>query len=340
MGFLHRIQPLALAFAAVILEPVVSISNQQDAVLILTSLCCLMFAASITSTNSAARPLAAAVVLLGLCMPLEGCIYELVGLAFSAQHEARHWGAPGVPRLDGPGLSSVVFEGEFPGIYKYENGPPLVNAVNDGIHLLQANTGPRDRVLTLGFSNPFPSALRRPSPRGAATFFSLGMTISHGNYLPAAGLFAEVEVVMVPTYETEESGTTRAMVAQYKDVLENDYILARQSPISGFFTESVPPESDYFQLSCVAECRALCNCHFKAAGPASAERIIHLAEEQSTDHGLWKAGRIGDLNGHVTAQIPHQVLAPAKPRDCATVDHVTARTQDGDLFGQSKTKPI
>src|SRR5271157_44234 len=227
--FLQKVQPLVLALAAVILEPVVSIANQQDAVLILMSLCCLMFAASITGGSSEAGPLAAAVVLLGLCMALQVCTYDLVGLANSVQHAARHRGAPGVPRLDAPGLSSLVFEGELPGVYKYENGPPLVKVVNDGIHLLQANTGPRDGVLALAFVNPFPAALRRPDPRGSATFFSLGMSISAGNYLPAEGLFTEVEAVMVPTYETHESATTAAMVAQYKEVLERDYVLAAKS---------------------------------------------------------------------------------------------------------------
>jgi hypothetical protein len=227
--FLQKVQPIVLALAAVILEPVVSIANQQDAVLILMSFCCMMFAASVTHASSEARPVAAAVALVGVCMALQGCIYDLVGLVYSVQHAARHRGAPGIPRLDAPGLSSLVFEGEFSGVYKYENGPPLVKVVNDGIHLLQANTGPRDGVLALAFVNPFSAALRRPAPRGSATFFSLGMSISAGNYLPAAGLFAEVEAVMVPTYETDESGTTTAMVAQYKEVLERDYVLAAKS---------------------------------------------------------------------------------------------------------------
>ena len=227
--FLQKVQPLLVALAVVMLEPVVSAANQQDAVLILMSFCCLMFVASITRATSEARPWAAAVVLLGLCIALPGCIYDFVGLANSVLHEVRHRGGPGVPRLDALGLSSLVFEGDLPAPYKYENGPPLVKVVNDGIHLLQANTSPRDGVLTMALVNPFPVALRRPDPRGSATFFSLGTSFSAGNFLPAEGLFAEVEAVMVPTFETSDTATTAALLAQYKEVLERDYVLAARS---------------------------------------------------------------------------------------------------------------
>jgi hypothetical protein len=101
--------------------------------------------------------------------------------------------------------------------------------VNDGIHLLRANTVPSYRVLTLGYVNPFPFALGRPSPRGSSLSFWVGYTISAGNYFPPSSLFAEADAVMVPTVECQAKPTTDALLAQYNPVLQRDYELRAKS---------------------------------------------------------------------------------------------------------------
>jgi hypothetical protein len=225
--FPERIQPLLLAGLTVMAEPAVSITNQQNAIPILMSVSCLLFLASLTHTAGKAapeaRPLIGALLMLGLCLPATVCAYDMAGLGHALLHGMRHRGAPEIPRLDAPALSSLIFEAELPGEYQYESGAPMVEMVNDGIHLLRANTAASDRVLTLGYINPFPVCLRRPAPRGSSISFWLGYNISAGNYLPPSQLFAEADAVMIPAFESQAKATTDAMVAQYRPVLQQNY---------------------------------------------------------------------------------------------------------------------
>ncbi len=153
------------------------------------------------------------------------------------QHVLRHSGQS-VPRIDAPGLSSLIFEGQYPLPYKYDNGAPLVEVVNDGIHLLRAQTAASDRVLTLGFVNPFPPALRRPAPRGSWVFYFLDFNFTNGDYPEAATMFAEVDAVMVPKYDGEAKLTTDALLAEYHSILQADYSLKAESPFWILYTRN------------------------------------------------------------------------------------------------------
>jgi hypothetical protein len=236
----YSLWPAALALLAVVSEPVVAMTNQQDTVFILLSACSLLFAAVIatlpTGANRLAQELIGAVIVIALSLPLEVCTFDLAGFLWAMQHNLSHSTAA-VTRIDAPWLSSLIFEGTQPGDYKFENGPPFVEVINDGLRVLRANTASSDRVLTLGFINPFPVCLRRPSPRGASTWFSLGMNISKGNFIPASELFAEAEAVMVPRYADEETPTTLALVKQYNAVLQQSYELKAETPFWSLYTK-------------------------------------------------------------------------------------------------------
>src|SRR6185312_14546117 len=106
-NFLENLRPLALTLMAIVAEVVIDISNQQDAVFILMGVCCLVLLASIASVQFRpdweAQTLLGAVLILGLCVPLPGCLYDAVGTGWTLLHNARHHGAPNLPRLDAPG---------------------------------------------------------------------------------------------------------------------------------------------------------------------------------------------------------------------------------------------
>lgn len=133
----------------------------------------------------------------------------------------------------------MIFEHDLPGIYHFENGPPLVRVVNDGIRLIRESSAP-GRILTLGYVNPFPVALRRPSPRGSSPWFSIGNNTGAGNRLSASELFAEADIVMVPVYRNEESATTESLVNAYRPILENSYTLKARSPYWLLYLKRAP----------------------------------------------------------------------------------------------------
>jgi hypothetical protein len=245
-GSLNRLYPVALALATVIAELAVGLANQQDAVFFLMSIGCVLLLASISDVGiegaTQPRSLLGAILILGLCLPIPGALYDLAGFANALQDAVRHRTGQGVPRIDAPELSSLIFEGRYPLPYKYENGPPMVDAVNDGIHLLQAHTATSDRVLTLGFVNPFPVALRRPAPRGAWVWMFVDFNIAEGDYPSAATLFAEVDAVMVPKYDGEAKPTTDALVAQYHTTLQRDYVLNAESSFWTLYTRRARPQ--------------------------------------------------------------------------------------------------
>jgi hypothetical protein len=239
-GSLHKLHPIALALSAMIAELAVGIANQQNAVFIVMSVCCMLLLASLPDAagegTTQSRTLLGAVLILGLCLPLPGCIYDFVALGNALQHDFRQRSDQGLPHLDAPGLSSLVFEGEYPDPYKYENGSALVEVVNDGIHLLREHTPASYRVLTLGYVNPFPVCLGRPAPRGSSVFFDVGFNVADGLYPPATELFAEADAVMVPKYNTEAKPTTDALVAEYNPTLKDDYVLKGESPFWILYT--------------------------------------------------------------------------------------------------------
>ena len=241
-GPYYKLCPQALALATVIAEFAVEAANQQDAVKFLMSICCVLLLASLPDvagdSTTQPRSLLGAVLILGLCLTVPGFLYDLLGFGNAVQHALRHSGQS-VPRIDAPALSSLIFEGNYPLPYKYENGPPLVEVINEGIHLLRAQTAASDRVLTLGFVNPFPACLRRPSPRGSWVWLAVDYNVAKGLFPPSRTLFEEADAVMIPRFDSDAKSTTDALVAEYHSTLEANYALKAESPFWILYTRNV-----------------------------------------------------------------------------------------------------
>lgn len=74
----------------------------------------------------------------------------------------------------------------------------LGNAIlADGLALLQRESLTASRIASLSFSNPFPPALRAPSPRGVALWWDEGRTFATESLTPGM-VIGDVQVVMVP----------------------------------------------------------------------------------------------------------------------------------------------
>ncbi len=67
----------------------------------------------------------------------------------------------------------------------------------DGVALLQQDGLAQRRITNLAFSNPFPVALKAPSPRGVALWWDQDRTFTPGKLTPEA-LLGDADVAMVP----------------------------------------------------------------------------------------------------------------------------------------------
>ncbi len=71
----------------------------------------------------------------------------------------------------------------------------------DADRLLRPLVGPRERVLSLDYVNPFPYLLDRPAPRGDLLYWSFDRNVTPRTAPAPAELFADVDWVMVPRLE-------------------------------------------------------------------------------------------------------------------------------------------
>ena len=71
-------------------------------------------------------------------------------------------------------------------------------------------------------------------------WFTLGYNIDSRHYPAPSELFAEVEAIMVPTYESEAKPTTDALVAEYDPVLQRDFQLKARSAFWLLYTRHIP----------------------------------------------------------------------------------------------------
>ncbi|MCX7886073.1 MAG: hypothetical protein N3B01_02295 [Verrucomicrobiae bacterium] len=103
-----------------------------------------------------------------------------------------------------------------------------VRKVNDGCRLLERNTQPADRIVTMDFSNPFCLALHRPSPKGDALWWHNRVTFTETLHPGAERVFREATFVMVPKQPCWED-TLRALMAAYSRFLNANFSQVAES---------------------------------------------------------------------------------------------------------------
>ena len=98
--------------------------------------------------------------------------------------------------------------------------------VADGFDLLRHEALPARRIASLSFSNPFPTGLRAPSPRGVALWWDADRTFA-ADQITAEMVVGDAEVVMVPKLWWDYDGV-RELTHAARELLARDFV-ARDS---------------------------------------------------------------------------------------------------------------
>lgn len=187
----------------------------------------------------------AQLLLLGFVLP--GIVHNSAALGLHAALAATEQGqAVPLSRFDRIRLVRLWSEGEYPTFARY------LRSLEDGARALASLDQKPDHVLVLDFVSPFSAGLSLKPPHGDSTWYHWGRTVNEENYLPAAAVLHDVQVVMEPKWPIETS-TAEGLRRLYGVYVADKYELAgetadwkiyvlRQSPSE---TVSQSPASDW-----------------------------------------------------------------------------------------------
>jgi hypothetical protein len=106
------------------------------------------------------------------------------------------------------------------------NGQHLVQATNDGIHLLQRASRPDETVFCIAYANPFPFALdRKPSPGGTLTLNS----VSVAHPVQEENVIGHPDLLMVEQPNLVEQDSMDTILALYPGLLTREFTQVAKS---------------------------------------------------------------------------------------------------------------
>ena len=128
-----------------------------------------------------------------------------------------------------PGLERLRFYDGADDLYRDENGRRYVSYINAGLLLLNRSSTPQEKILSLGFHDPFSYALKRIPARGGGPWFLLGNNISTTVRLDEERMFGNADIVMVPHYPSTHEDTDQFLWNTYSSYLLQHFNLAGNS---------------------------------------------------------------------------------------------------------------
>ncbi len=201
--------PLSLFVGAVLLSDfALSFSNTQRAGMPLVQMATLILASQLASERlggperSKSRIALSSAVAVSIWVALLPTLMATVnfwGLRMVARSRPQLSAA--AARIDAPHLAGLGFYDRIDptGMDHAEaNGKAYVAFVNEGLHLIQANSSGKDRIGCLCFSNPFSYALLREPASGGSPFFDYGTNFTERFIPSAARLVGNAEILMYP----------------------------------------------------------------------------------------------------------------------------------------------
>ena len=170
------------------------------------------------------RPLAGAVLLLGLAGPIVMRDAASIGLAAST----RAYRAAPVNRFSSPALADFVIPHDTDWVTEYWRSAELPVRINDGVAMLERETPANATVFSLAFSNIFPYALQRPAPRHTSVWFEYGLNFTEHKFPPPEPMFSDAAYVMIPIITENDvyrggKETLDVLLQDYSDYLQTNY---------------------------------------------------------------------------------------------------------------------
>ncbi|HEY2470974.1 MAG TPA: hypothetical protein VGI45_24480 [Terracidiphilus sp.] len=136
-------------------------------------------------------------------------------------------------RIAAPGMERLLFYNTNT-VYDSDrkggdgDGSYYVDAVNDGLALLNQQSTPQESILVLGFQNPFTYLLRRKPAEGGSAFLDVGKSIS-STHMPAVDrVFGNADLMMLPDYDSSHRASDLFVENYYHAyLLENFQLVGR-----------------------------------------------------------------------------------------------------------------
>lgn len=127
-----------------------------------------------------------------------------------------------LPAFEGITIGRLWRDGATPRFLRYNE------TIRDGAEALRG-LGPVGRVVVLDFVNPFTAGMDLRPASGDSPWFHWGRTINDGEYPKAETLFADAEIVMLPSQPVERF-TGQGMRKLYEPYLKGHFQIVAQTP--------------------------------------------------------------------------------------------------------------
>ncbi len=109
------------------------------------------------------------------------------------------------------------------------NGSAYTTYVNDGVALLERETRPEEKILTMDMVDPFPYAMERRPPRGGVAAMAYHYTLGDGHRPSDDAYFGDADIVMVPKRPAAEDMYYKDFWKAYEPGLRRRFKLVAES---------------------------------------------------------------------------------------------------------------
>jgi hypothetical protein len=160
-----------------------------------------------------------------LCAPL--FVSDLAGIGYGLWNKARPSPST-VLRFTTPNLKPLLLY-QPDGYSTRSNGSVYTTYVNDGVALLERETRPEEKILTMDMVNPFPYVMQRRPPRGGIAAMAYHYTLGDDHRPSDDAYFGDADIVMVPKRPSSEDMYYEDFWKAYEPGLRQKFKLVAES---------------------------------------------------------------------------------------------------------------
>ena len=172
------------------------------------------------------RPLYGGALCLGILLFVPQFTSDITGLVYGLWAKEQTPPSDKVVRFTSPNLWPLqLYDGRVP----RSNGRVFTTYVNDGVALLERETRPDEKILSMDMTNPFPYALGRRPPHGGIASPTYHFNIDDEHRPSDEQFFGDADIVMVPKRPALDDYYYRDFLRAYEPRIQQRYRLAAES---------------------------------------------------------------------------------------------------------------